>query len=200
MNGVFVVVEGPNGVGKTTTCTVLATRLRERGGPAVHLTSEPSTTPLGRLLRSAEVALTGRAFALAIAADRYAQLDSEIVPLLDEGYHVVCDRYVQSSLVLQRLDGLSVGEIWRYNRHVLPPTVSFYLDDDPEVIGRRLAERSTRSRLELAGSPARELALYRQAHDFLGRRGWHQEVIDCRQHSPQQVVAAILKHLDTYTT
>jgi dTMP kinase len=68
MNGMFVVIEGPNGVGKTTNATLLATRLRERSDMPVHLTTEPSNTPLGRLLRSSEAVLTGRALALAIAA------------------------------------------------------------------------------------------------------------------------------------
>jgi dTMP kinase len=163
MSGWFVVVEGPNGVGKTTTATLLATRLRARADNAVHLTTEPSNTPLGRLLRSSEAVLTGRALALAIAADRYAHLESEIVPLLDSGHHVICDRYVQSSLVLQRVDGLSLSEIWRYNAYVLPPTVTFYLDHDPEVIHERLGARGELSRLELTGSPGRELLLYNEA-------------------------------------
>ena len=86
MSGMFIVVEGPNGVGKTTAATLLATRLRERNERPVHLTTEPSNTPLGRLLRSSEAVLNGRALALAIAADRYAHLDSEVVPLLDDGH------------------------------------------------------------------------------------------------------------------
>jgi thymidylate kinase len=198
MSGWFVVVEGPNGVGKTTTATLLAARLRDRSETAVHLTTEPSNTPLGRLLRSSEVVLTGRALALAIAADRYAHLESEIIPLLDGGHHVVCDRYVQSSLVLQRVDGLSLSEIWRYNAYVLPPTVSFYLEDEPDVLRERLAARGELSRLELTGSPGRELQLYTEAKDFLRRHDWDQVTIDCHGKTPEQIVAAILKRLDRY--
>jgi dTMP kinase len=198
VNGLFVVIEGPNGVGKTTTATLLATRLRERVSEAVHLTTEPSNTPLGRLLRSSEAVLSGRALALAVAADRYAHLDGEVIPLLDNGQHVVWDRYVQSSLVLQRLDGLSLGEIWRYNAYVLPPTVSFYLEDDPEVIRERLASRGALSRLELTGSPGKELLLYEDAKDFLRRHDWDQVTISCQGRRPEHVVAAILKALAPY--
>lgn len=142
--------------------------------------------------------MTGRALALAIAADRYAHLDTEVVPLLDDGHHVISDRYVQSSLVLQRVDGLSVGEIWRYNAYVLPPTVTFYLQDEPEVIRERLATRAELSRLELTGSPGRELILYDEAMEFLRRHDWEQIAVDCRGKTPEQVVARILKQLDKY--
>jgi dTMP kinase len=198
VSALFIVIEGPNGVGKTAAAGLLATRLRERFGTPVHLTAEPSNTPLGRLLRSSESVLTRRALALAIAADRYAHLDSEIVPLLDAGTHVVCDRYVQSSLVLQRVDGLGLGEIWRYNAYVLPPTVSFYLEDDPDVIRGRLATRQTLSRLEITGSPGRELQLYNDAFEFLRRQDWAQARIDCRDKPPEHVVALIMQQLDKY--
>jgi dTMP kinase len=199
MSGMFIAVEGPNGVGKSTVAALLATRLRERLRDPVHLTAEPSDTPLGRLLRSAEAVLNGRALALAIAADRYAHLEAEIVVRLDEGHHVVCDRYVQSSLVLQRLDGMTLAEIWRYNAYVLPPTVTLYLEDDPDVIAQRLTTRGALSRLEVTGSPERELGLYAQARNFLTRHDWPYEIIDCRGLAPGQVVAAILGRLDRYT-
>jgi dTMP kinase len=47
--------------------------------------------------------------AAAHAADRYAHLESEIAPALKAGKVVITDRYVQSSLVLQRLDGLALA-------------------------------------------------------------------------------------------
>ncbi|MEV0196348.1 dTMP kinase [Nonomuraea sp. NPDC050691] len=140
MNGLFLAVEGPNGVGKTTTVARLAELARQRGH-AVHVTTEPSDTPLGRLIRSSETALTGRAMALAVAADRYAHIDTEISPALADGKIVISDRYVQSSLVLQRLDGLPLKEIWQYNAHVPPASLSFYLRHSAHVIQQRLDQR-----------------------------------------------------------
>ncbi len=123
----------------------------------MHVTTEPSATPLGRLVRSAESYLTGRALALAVAADRYAHIEAEIIPALKAGKVVITDRYVQSSLVLQRLDGLGLAEIWSYNAHVAIPGMSvhaayerdgaaghpLYMEDDPEVIA---APRATTPR------------------------------------------------------
>src|SRR6266542_4078368 len=90
----FLAVEGPNGVGKTTIATRLATQLRVRTDRPVHLTSEPTDTPLGRLLGRSGFVLQGRALALALAADRAAHIEIEIIPALDDGSHVVTDRYV----------------------------------------------------------------------------------------------------------
>jgi dTMP kinase len=191
---VFVVVEGPNGVGKTTVARHLVARLLELGRQ-VRLTAEPSDMPLGRLVRASESRLRGRSLALAIAADRYAHLDEEIIPALRIG-DAVADRYVQSSLVLQRIDGLELDEIWRYNEHVLVPTLSFYLEDDASVIADRLASRRLLSRLERAGSPGRELRLYAEAREFLNGHGWRQERVDCRGCGPQAIVSRILHHLD----
>lgn len=191
---VFIAIEGPNGVGKTTITGQLAGALRARGAE-VHVTTEPSATALGLLVRSAESYLTGRALALAVAADRYAHLESEVIPTLTAGKIVITDRYVQSSLVLQRLDGLRLAEIWSYNAHVAIPRMSVYLEDDPEVIAARLGQRPELSRLEARGSPDRELALYRDAFWFLARRGWPQARIDCRDLDPDGVATAIMARL-----
>ncbi|MEW9556329.1 dTMP kinase [Nonomuraea sp. NPDC050783] len=186
----FIVVEGPNGVGKTTASTLLAARLRADGA-RVHLTSEPSRTPLGRLIRADESRLRGRALALAVAADRYHHLATEITPALEDGQTVISDRYVQSSLVLQRLDGLEVEEIWQYNAHVLPASLSCYLHHTAQELGRRLAERARLSRLEQAGSPERELDLYRDTYRFLLARHWPQAIVDCQDRSPDRVAAEL---------
>jgi dTMP kinase len=194
MSGRFIVIEGPNGVGKTTAAASVAERLL-RQGSAVLVTREPSGTALGNLIRSAESYLSGRALALAVAADRYAHLEQEVMPALRAGQDVVSDRYVQSSLVLQRLDGLSLAEIWSYNAHVLVPGVSVYLEDDAGVIAARLRERTVLSRLETEGSPARELALYQDAYRFLEHQGWSQVVINCHGVDAAGVADEIEDHL-----
>jgi dTMP kinase len=191
VSSLFIAIEGPNGVGKSTIAELLADRLAETGPYGVHLTSEPTRTPLGQLLRRSEDVVHGRALALALAADRAAHVETEIIPRLDDGLHVVTDRYVQSSLVLQRIDGLDLSEIWSYNRYVLP-AISVYLEDQPDVIAARLARRPARTRLETIGSPDKELRLYREAAKYLRRHDWRQHVVDCHDQTPEQVVAAIL--------
>lgn len=196
MSTLFIAVEGPNGVGKTTIASLLVEHLGIHSRLPVHLTTEPTRSELGQLVRRAESTLQGRALALALAADRADHLETEIIPKLDEGYHVVTDRYVQSSLVLQRIDGLDFDEVWGYNQYVLPAT-TIYLENDPQVIRARLGERSRLTRLEITGTPERELELYREAAAFLGQpdHNWPQHTIDCRGRSPEQIVADILNLL-----
>ena len=105
--GLFITLEGPDGSGKTTAARHLADWLRERG-EAVVLTGEPGGTPLGdeirRLLlhaRSISDDLDPRADALLFAASRAQHTARLILPALENGQHVVCARYLDSSLAYQ---------------------------------------------------------------------------------------------------
>lgn len=185
--GMLFAIEGPNGIGKSTAVAGLAERLRGLGF-GVHATTEPTSTPLGRLIRSSEAELSGRALALAVAADRAAHLANEIIPALDAEQVVVCDRYVPSSLVLQRIDGLPLEEVWGYNSFAVPATLTLNLVDSPEAIRERLEARGPLSRLELVGTAQRELDLYTEAMMFLAGHGWKHLDINCRDQSPAGVV------------
>ncbi|MFC7761145.1 dTMP kinase [Catellatospora bangladeshensis] len=153
MTAEFVAVEGPTGSGKTTIAGLLAHRLNGWRGHEAVLTAEPTRSPFGDLVRASEWMLQGRALALALAADRAHHVESMIIPTLDSGKHVITDRYVQSSMVLHRIDGLEPDEIWTYNQYFLQCT-TVYLVDRPEVIASRLAARSRATRLELTGTPS----------------------------------------------
>lgn len=107
MQGLLIAVEGIDGAGTTTQCRMLAEWLRSRGR-AAHATREPSTGPIGALLREV---LGGRhapvdrgAVALLFAADRLDHLAREVAPALAGGAVVVSDRYVLSSLAYQSVD------------------------------------------------------------------------------------------------
>jgi dTMP kinase len=179
MTAFFVTVEGPNGVGKSTVIEAMLAPLEARLGMAVHLTKEPSATVLGAAIRELEPTLTPEALALACAADRLDHLDREIEPALLAGRCVLSDRYVPSSLVLQRLDGLDTDYIWSLNENMRVPDLTLYLEDAPETIDRRVAARTRRSRFEAKATAEREIGLYREARAFLEQEGWQQEVIDC---------------------
>ncbi len=89
----FVTLDGPGGVGKSTTTEHLHRYLTGQGY-SVHTTSEPSHGPLGKIARHGTDTYSGYVLACLVAADRYHHLATDIRPNLAAGWIVVCDRYV----------------------------------------------------------------------------------------------------------
>jgi dTMP kinase len=107
-----------------------------------------------------------------VAADRYHHLETEVRPALQKGLVVVCDRYVASSLVLQRMDGVDEGTIWDLARDVDLPDLAVILSARPNILASRIANRGAHSRWE--HDPANselEAGLYGGAADALRARG-----------------------------
>ena len=114
--GLFVVLEGGDGCGKSTQVVRLAERFRDEGREVVT-TREPGATPAGAAIRAVVLGdgpLDARAEALLIAADRAEHAARVVRPALERGAVVVSDRYVPSSLAYQGVArGLGVEEIER---------------------------------------------------------------------------------------
>ncbi|MEV6804666.1 dTMP kinase [Streptomyces sp. NPDC051132] len=189
--GVFVTLDGPGGVGKSTVKAAVADQLRH-AGRAVYATREPTDTPLGSLARHGTDEYRGMAMACLIAADRYQHLTTGIRPALERGDVVVCDRYVASSLVLQVVDGVDRDVVWDLNRHADPPDLSVFLTAHPDVIAERLARRGAHSRYErLPESSLIEFGLYAEAATFLTDRGARVLVLDTTSTGPDGLARTI---------
>lgn len=78
--GLFVVIEGPSGVGKSTVAELLHTELKSRRVPAIA-TKEPSDSALGTLVRQGTYEYRGVVLACPVTADRYYHLDHDIRPV-----------------------------------------------------------------------------------------------------------------------
>jgi dTMP kinase len=167
----LVTIEGPNGAGKTSLAAAVAAQL-EAAGEAVHRTRQPSPTPLGDTVRAAERRVTGRALACLVAGDRHYQSEVEIIPKLGAGITVLCDRYIESSLVLQRFDGVELDYILAINNGIPRPGLRIQLSATPEVLTERLARRTIapERRFERCIGPDRELELYADADELLTER------------------------------
>ncbi|MEU8632741.1 dTMP kinase [Amycolatopsis sp. NPDC048633] len=189
--GTLVTFEGPGGVGKTTITELVADKLEADGVP-VHATAQPSGTPLGNLARAGTDVYLDMALACLCAADRHHQLATEILPALSTGKVVLCDRYVASSLVLQRLDGIPLDVVWALNHGVYRPDLVVALSAAPAVVERRLRARGTHSRFErAAGISFRETYGYLAATTFLHDQGWPVQVVDCAA-DPQETTGTIV--------
>ncbi len=190
-DGLLVTIDGPGGVGKTTTIGHLAAILTHAGLP-VHRTAQPSTGPIGALVRDLVPTAGGAALACLFAADRYHQLDTEIRPRRAAGQIVLCDRYLASGLVVQRADGLDLAFLAGVNAHADRPDLAVILTADPDTIARRLAARGARNRYQ--GSPAlaaAEIAHYREAVAHLERLGVSVLCIDTTHTPPDRVTVRI---------
>lgn len=170
--GLFVTFEGPNGVGKSTLMDEVVAQLRKKKLKTLK-TKEPTQSSLGQFIRSAEELYQGRPLACLVAADRYFHLENEILPALDNGKVVISDRYVESSLVLQRFDGLKIEDIWTLNQKICVPDLSIILTASPETLNQRLKDRVRKSRFERTESRAQELRYYLEAGEFLKQQGFN---------------------------
>ena len=142
--GRFIVLEGGDGVGKSTQRALLGRWLEERGYEVV-LTREPGGTELGDLVRSALLHgghVDARTEALLFATDRAHHVHTVVRPALERGAMVVSDRYLDSSAAYQGaarelgMDEVRDLSLWATN-HLLPD-LTIVLDLDPEVaVARR---------------------------------------------------------------
>jgi dTMP kinase len=146
--GRFITLEGSEGSGKTTAARHLGDWLRSRGERAL-VTREPGGTPLGdevrRLvlhLRDVSDDLDPRADALLYAAARAQHTARVIQPALERGEHVICARYLDSSLAYQGVGyGNDLDEMRRLQQFAtygLLPDLTIVIDVPVEVgLGRK---------------------------------------------------------------
>jgi dTMP kinase len=157
--GLLIALEGLDGAGTTTQASKLRDWLVRRG-ERVHVTAEPSQGPIGALLRlvlerrmappggSAEggARLGAPTMALLFAADRLDHLAQEILPRVAEGWIVVTDRYVLSSLAYQGV-GCDLDFVASVNALARKPDLTILIDVPAAVCRRRI--EAARAHLEL---------------------------------------------------
>jgi dTMP kinase len=175
--GLFITFDGPNGVGKSSLLDGVKEQLIQLNFE-IFGTKEPTSSQLGQFARNGEEVYNGLVFACLIAADRYTHIEHEILPTLSANKIVLCDRYVESSLVLQRMDGVDFDYIWSLNSQVYIPDLSIILSARQETIDNRLAQRTTYSRFERSKARSNESSFYRETAEFLAHHGFNILAID----------------------
>jgi dTMP kinase len=149
----FIVFEGLDGAGTTTQAARLQAHFTRHGTPS-FLTNEPTPEPIGafirRLLTAQERGRDGTPYrpdeqtmGLLFAADRLAHSEM-IAARLEAGEHVVCDRYLFSSMAYQTLDPDITGEwVIDVNRGCAIPHVTLFIAVPVEVCLARIHARGT---------------------------------------------------------
>jgi dTMP kinase len=162
--GLFITFEGIEGSGKTTQLAQAAEVLRKQGLPIVT-TREPGGTSLGlqlrRLLLELPEPMDPVAEVLLMFADRKQHLVEGILPALEAGKIVLCDRYSDASRAYQgagRGLGLDMIDLLHERFCGLDPDRTYVLDlPVPEALARIAARPGgERDRIEREGSPFHE--------------------------------------------
>lgn len=147
--GLFIVFEGGDGTGKSTQLALLEESLRLSN--VVHLiTHEPGDTWLGLRIRHLVLDpqsgdISPRAEALLYAADKAQHVDEVIIPALEAGTVVVCDRYVDSMIAYQgagrALADSEIKSLAKWSTGGLMPDLTVLLDAKPEIAVSVLKEK-----------------------------------------------------------
>ena len=157
--GIFITMEGPEGAGKTTILKMVGETLQQEGYSVV-LTREPGGIPISEQIREVilnkeNTAMDSRTEALLYAAARRQHLVEKIIPALEQGMIVLCDRFIDSSLAYQgHARGIDMDEIYSINTFAIGhfmPDVTFYFDIDPAEGLKRISANNQRevNRLDL---------------------------------------------------
>ena len=152
LRGQFITFEGPEGAGKTTVIKELSHRLRAEGHKIV-LTREPGGIRIAEKIRSIILdndhqEMDAKTEALLYAAARRQHLVEKVIPALHDGYTVLCDRFVDSSLAYQGYArGLGIDEVWAINAFAIGetmPDLTVFFDIAPEEGLARIAANDQR--------------------------------------------------------
>ena len=151
----FITFEGGEGSGKTTLIRAVNAYLKEKGLKS-YITREPGGSLIAETIRhiildNENTELSFKTEALLFAASRAQHLDEVILPKLEAGYIVLCDRYLDSSLAYQGYArGLGIDVVLKLNHFAVEhlPNYTLYIDSDPEKGLERAISRGGANRLD----------------------------------------------------
>jgi len=149
MAGKLICMEGIDGAGISTQATKLK-EFMNKTTPGCHFTKEPSNNITGGLIRSClkkEWRVSPATLQILFAADRSHHLETEIEPVLKKGKHVLCDRYILSSLVYGTIDNVPLQYLKQLNAPFRRPDITFIIDTHPRIAMERI--KKSRFHMEL---------------------------------------------------
>ena len=159
VKGKFITFEGCEGSGKSTQLKRLAAYLEKEGIPYI-LTREPGGSPIAEDIR--KIILDGKntemcdeCEAMLYAASRIQHLKEKVIPALNAGKLVICDRYVDSSLAYQGFArGLGLEYVADINKkafELATPDLTVFFDISPEKAFERKHGADMNDRMEKQG-------------------------------------------------
>jgi len=152
--GKFIIFDGLDGSGLSTQASLLVDFLNEKtknlklGYLGAYLTKEPTKNLIGGLI-NAQLSHAWKSspecLQLLFSADRAFHLEKEIIPLLEKGVIVVCDRYLFSTLAFGSVEITDFDWLLNLQKNFLIPDLTFFLKVSPKVC----VERIQKTRFEI---------------------------------------------------
>ena len=158
MKGLFITFEGGEGSGKTTLIEGLVEYLESRNLKVIK-TREPGGIKISEDIRNVILDVNNTKMdqiteALLYAASRRQHLVEKVIPYLNEGYIVICDRFLDSSLAYQgHARGIGIDKVYNINLSAtdgILPDLTLFIDVRPEVGLKRISSNNReQNRLDL---------------------------------------------------
>ena len=155
--GLFITFEGNDGSGKTTISKKVYEALLEKNYAVIY-TREPGGIEIAEKIRTIildpnHTAMDARCEALLYAASRRQHLIEKVLPALETGKIVLCDRFIDSSLAYQGIGrGLGIDEVLKINQFAIEsymPDATFFLRVSLETGMQRVNARGNLDRMDL---------------------------------------------------
>lgn len=147
--GKFISIEGPDGAGKTSVVKALVAKLEADGITDFMTTREPGGIKISEQIRNVildveNTEMDARTEALLFAAARRQHLVEKILPALEAGKLVICDRFVDSSLAYQGVArNIPTELIWEINQFAIDnhlPDLTILIDVPAEIGLERITQ------------------------------------------------------------
>lgn len=204
----FITLEGVDGCGKTIASNLLALRLMKKyGDDAIVKTREPGGVDIAEqiraiLLNKNNTKMHSKTEALLYGAARVEHLDKVIIPALESGKIVICDRFIDSTVAYQAYGriGKEVPFINDLNKIVCGqymPNLTFVLD---------ISEAEARRRMKLRNEPLDRFDLESEEFRMRVRAGYNNialkepervKIINA-EGTPEETVNAIMEIVEKY--
>jgi dTMP kinase len=155
--GLFIVLEGPDGSGKSSLAHFMAKYLEEKGHE-IEFSREPGGTKIGEKIRDIILdveneEMGNEAEALLYAASRAQHVTEKIRPTIESGKDLICERFYYSSLVYQGIGRkLGIDVVKHFNEFAIQgvyPDLVIFLDIDPKKALLRKEDDGDLDRLEI---------------------------------------------------
>ncbi len=154
--GLFITFEGPDGSGKTTVAQAVWKKCLDNGIDAIY-TREPGGIDIAEQIRDVilnpnNTAMDAKTEALLYAASRRQHLVEKVLPALEKGQVVLCDRFIDSSLAYQGVGrSLGIEQVWNINQFAIDgnmPDFTIFLNISAEKGLARIEQRAFKDRLD----------------------------------------------------